>query len=83
MSRRLQQTAGRVDGEWTLPIDAVLGDYSLQICNEVDVARLEVQDGRTVEVREKQKQPLGQGSFRVEEYRKPEYEVVVDARTNL
>ncbi|MEZ6032742.1 MAG: MG2 domain-containing protein [Planctomycetaceae bacterium] len=55
-----------VDGEYTLPADATLGSYQLRLCDprEQDPNRRSV---------------YGQGSFVVEEYRKPEYEVKIDA----
>jgi hypothetical protein len=46
---------GGIDGEYPLPLDAMLGVYQLLIENH------------------------GGGSFRVEEYKKPEFEVTVDA----
>jgi uncharacterized protein YfaS (alpha-2-macroglobulin family) len=48
---------GGIDGELTLPKDATLGVYSVQIVGG----------------------PGGGGSFRVEEYKKPEFEVKVQA----
>ena len=55
---------GGVDGHWTIPADAVLGSYTLAICK--DVSR-------------EDKPVIGTGSFRVEEYRKPEFEVTINA----
>ncbi|NOX54682.1 MAG: alpha-2-macroglobulin [Planctomycetes bacterium] len=55
---------GGLDGEYLLPEEATLGRYSLMI------------------VREKSELPRpvsGGGYFRVEEYKKPEYEVTVEA----
>ena len=48
---------GGIEGEYTIPADATLGVYQLQV------------------------KDLGGGSFRVEEYKKPEFEVTVDAPT--
>jgi uncharacterized protein YfaS (alpha-2-macroglobulin family) len=45
-----------LEGEWTLPKDATLGGYSIQVNNHWPV-----------------------GTFRVEEYKKPEFEVKVEA----
>jgi hypothetical protein len=50
---------GGFEGEYTLPKEAPLGPYSLQIVDSDDVH--------------------GGGSFRVEEYKKPEFEVTVEA----
>ena len=50
----------------TLPADATLGVYS--VIDHADGTR-----------RPTNHDPLGGGSFRVEEYKKPEYEVTVDA----
>ena len=55
---------GGIDGEWPIPADAVLGSYSLAICRDVN---------------NKHKPVIGSGSFKVEEYRKPEFEVSIDA----
>ncbi len=55
---------GGVNGYWPIPVDAVLGSYTLAICE--DVSR-------------EDKPIIGTGSFRVEEYRKPEFEVTIDA----
>jgi len=55
---------GGVDGTWTIPDDAVLGRYTMAICRNV---------------RQDHKPQLGSGSFRVEEYRKPEFEVTIDS----
>jgi uncharacterized protein YfaS (alpha-2-macroglobulin family)/tetratricopeptide (TPR) repeat protein len=55
---------GGIDGEWPIPADAVLGSYSLAICRDVN---------------DKHKSVIGSGSFKVEEYRKPEFEVTIDA----
>ncbi|MFN8706083.1 MAG: MG2 domain-containing protein, partial [Planctomyces sp.] len=52
-----------IDGEWKIPADGVLGDYVLAVC---ETANPDVS-------------VIGNGSFRVEEYRKPEFEVKVDA----
>ena len=51
---------GGFEGELTLPADATLGVY------QINVLKLKDQD-------------MGGGSFRVEEYKKPEFEVTVDA----
>ncbi len=54
-------TFGGFDGEFRLPDDAALGQYSLGIIDRNDVS--------------------GAASFRVEEYKKPEFEVTVAAPT--
>ena len=53
-----------VDGEWTITEDAVLGQYSLALCRDVDAENKPI---------------LGSATFRVEEYRKPEFEVTIEA----
>ena len=58
---------GGLDGEVTLPADAQLGNYRIVIDPTKSELRLA---GRAVG---------GGGSFRVEEYKKPEYEVTVEA----
>ncbi|MEO2034720.1 MAG: alpha-2-macroglobulin family protein, partial [Planctomycetaceae bacterium] len=55
---------GGVDGTWRIPADAVLGSHSLVICGDVD---------------RKDKPVIGSGTFQVEEYRKPEFEVTIEA----
>ncbi|MCA9049299.1 MAG: alpha-2-macroglobulin, partial [Planctomycetaceae bacterium] len=83
---RTDRWAG-IDGEWTLPVDATLGHYTLAVAEEVTVNRRRRQppnprpnvppplpQPETVE-----KRIIGQGTFRVEEYRKPEFEVTIDA----
>lgn len=71
-----------IDGSWTLPADAVLGQYALEIC-EVDIAPASrPRAGRQAPPARKpgtDRVVLGAGSFRVEEYRKPEFEVQVAA----
>ena len=49
---------GGIEGSWTLPAGATLGQYQLTVVNH------------------------GGGSFRVEEYKKPEFEVTIDAPTD-
>lgn len=55
---------GGIDGSWNIPPDAVLGQYTLEVCS----------NGR-----QKNRPVIGRGSFRVEEYRKPEFEVTIEA----
>ena len=57
---------GGIEGEYAVAADAPLGVYGLRL--------LEI-DGL------KREKVLGGGNFRVEEYKKPEFEVVVDAPT--
>ena len=59
---------GGFDGEWKVPADATLGVYSVTIKAQGIGAAL-TNPGQT----------LGGGTFRVEEYKKPEFEVTVDA----
>ncbi len=54
---------GGCDGEWEIPADATLGQYRLQ---------LQAREGN-------QWFAQGDGMFRIEEYKKPEYEVSIDA----
>lgn len=68
-----------VDGEWTIPADATLGTYQVGIAEEVMVSRAVEENGQTKIVTEPMRQLIGSGSFVVEEYRKPEFEVKVDA----
>ncbi len=67
------------DGEWTIPADATLGQFSVSIGHKVIETRVRERNGLTEEYQVETIQPLGQGTFRVEEYRKPEFEVTVDA----
>src|SRR5579864_2005946 len=53
---------GGLGGEFTIPKDAMLGSYQLQLTN-------------------RQKTIVGSGHFRIEEYKKPEFEVTVEAPT--
>ena len=66
-------TYGDFDLKWSLPEDAKLGRYQLQVIakNMVDPAT-----GKT-----RKTYYLGSLDFQVEEYKKPEYEVAVDAPT--
>ncbi len=57
---------GGIEGEYAVPADATLGVYGLMLADPATTP-----PGQT----------LGGGSFRVEEYKKPEYEVTVDAPT--
>ncbi|MGA2257948.1 MAG: hypothetical protein ABSG53_25060 [Thermoguttaceae bacterium] len=59
---------GGLNGEWKTPADATLGVYNLSIKPQGIGAALNNPN-----------QPLGGGTFRVEEYKKPEFEVTVDA----
>ncbi len=54
---------GGIEGEYTIPADATLGLYGMNVKESGGKRR------------------LGGGSFRVEEYKKPEFEVTVDAPT--
>lgn len=68
-----------VDGVWEIPADGTLGTYQIGIAEEVQVARTVEENGQTKMVTENQRVLIGGGSFVVEEYRKPEFEVKVDA----
>jgi alpha-2-macroglobulin len=57
---------GGIDGEYTLPVDAALGAYQLRVCDPSPAQA-------------KNHSVFGTGSFRVEEYRKPEFEVTIDS----
>ncbi|MFN9719676.1 MAG: alpha-2-macroglobulin family protein, partial [Planctomycetota bacterium] len=68
-----------VDGEWTIPADATLGTYQIGIAEEYQMTRTVEENGQTKTITEPVRQLIGSGSFVVEEYRKPEYEVQVEA----
>lgn len=72
---------GGVDSNYELPEDAELGRYRLSIGNKTKSTRTRVRNGKRETYTVDSFRQLGQGSFRVEEYRKPEFEVVVDAPT--
>jgi uncharacterized protein YfaS (alpha-2-macroglobulin family) len=59
---------GGFDGQWKVPADATLGVYSVIIKRQGIMSAL-MNSNET----------LGGGTFRVEEYKKPEFEVTVDA----
>ena len=75
---RTDRWAG-VDGEWTIPTDGTLGTYIIGIAEEVMVAVAVEENGVTKVVTKSQRNMIGNGSFGVEEYRKPEYEVKIEA----
>ncbi len=75
---RTDRWAG-VDGEWTIPTDGTLGTYIIGIAEEVLVAVAVEENGVTKFVTKPQRNMIGNGSFVVEEYRKPEYEVKIEA----
>ena len=68
-----------VDGEWTIPADGTLGTYIIGIAEEVMVSAAVEENGVTKVVTKPQRNMIGNGSFVVEEYRKPEYEVKIEA----
>ena len=68
-----------VDGEWTLPADATLGSYQIGIAEEHMVQITVEENGVPKIVTTPQRHMIGSGSFVVEEYRKPEYEVKIEA----
>ncbi len=68
-----------VDGEWTIPADGTLGTYIIGIAEEVMVSVTVEENGVAKIVTKPQRNMIGNGSFVVEEYRKPEYEVRIEA----
>ncbi|MEY3457801.1 MAG: hypothetical protein RL215_958, partial [Planctomycetota bacterium] len=68
-----------IDGEWQLPTDAQLGSYFIGLAENRTVEIQVEENGRLKTIRQQQRDVIGGGSFVVEEYRKPEYEVLVDA----
>ena len=68
-----------VDGEWTIPADGTLGTYIIGIAEEVMVSVAVEENGVTKVITKPQRNMIGNGSFVVEEYRKPEYEVKIEA----
>ena len=68
-----------VDGEWTLPVDATLGGYQIGIAEEHIVQITVEENGVPKIVTKPERYLIGGGSFVVEEYRKPEYEVKIEA----
>jgi len=78
--QQLQTDArGAVSGQYALPADAQLGTWTVMAARQVQVVRLIEENGQTRTVNETDREALGGGSFAVEEYRKPEYEVTVKA----
>ena len=75
---RTDRWAG-VDGEWTIPEDATLGQYSILIGTRATRQRNRMVNGQRQRFTEKYVQAIGSGSFKIEEYRKPEFEVAIDA----
>ena len=57
---------GGIDGEYQVAADATLGSWQLRIC--------EPKEGKP-----NHRAAFGVGSFKVEEYRKPEFEVTIDS----
>jgi len=70
-----------LDGEWKIPNAATLGQYALLVGNNVTVKRNRRNGNQNETYETEEFRALGQGSFKVEEYRKPEYEVTIDAPT--
>ena len=68
-----------IDGEWTLPADAKLGSWTVGIAENRTVPVQVEENGQLKIVQQQQRDLLGGGSFVVEEYRKPEFEVLVEA----
>ncbi|MEQ9412005.1 MAG: MG2 domain-containing protein [Fuerstiella sp.] len=72
------QWAG-IDGSWPIPADATLGSYQLVVGNRVTEKRTQIRDGQPKVEQIRTVRALGSGTFKVEEYRKPEFEVTIDA----
>lgn len=70
---------GGVDGTFELDAAAGLGRYRLQIGRKVPTRRTRNVNGKRETYTEMRFRQIGQGTFVVEEYRKPEYEVTIDA----
>ncbi|MEP3481147.1 MAG: MG2 domain-containing protein [Fuerstiella sp.] len=70
---------GGVDGSYQLADEAALGRYRLTIGNRRTRTRTRTVNGVRKKVTEDYVNSIGGGSFVVEEYRKPEFEVIVDA----
>ena len=68
-----------VDGEWTIPVGAKLGSYFVGLAEDRVVPVSVEENGQVKVIQQTQRQIIGGGSFVVEEYRKPEYEVTVEA----
>ena len=77
-SGKLDQWGG-IDGEWTLPQDAMTGNWTITLSIEQEVPGIPVIDGRRIRIMQTREQVVGSGRFVVEEYRKPEYEVQIEA----
>ena len=76
---------GGIEGEYAIPADATLGRYRITVMEpsadeqpEAENAVQKRMGRRRITRRARQ---YGGGSFRVEEYKKPEFEVTVDAPT--
>lgn len=68
-----------IDGQWSLPDNATLGRYRLIVGTRFDSTRTRIVNGKRETYTEKAVRQIGYGSFQVEEYRKPEFEVTIDA----
>ncbi|MDG1897964.1 MAG: MG2 domain-containing protein [Fuerstiella sp.] len=68
-----------IDGEWPVPDDATLGRYALIVGNRYSQKRTRKRNGRNEQYTVEGVRAIGQGSFQIEEYRKPEFEVTIDA----
>ncbi|MDG2126943.1 MAG: MG2 domain-containing protein [Fuerstiella sp.] len=68
-----------IDGEWAIPENTTLGRYALIVGNRYSQKRTRKRNGITETYIVEGVRAIGQGSFQVEEYRKPEFEVTVDA----
>ena len=81
VSEQQQQTDGRgsIAGQYQLPADALLGDWSVVVSGNTKTVRQIQENGQIREITETVRQELGGGSFVVEEYRKPEFEVTLKA----
>ncbi|MCP4174371.1 MAG: alpha-2-macroglobulin, partial [Fuerstiella sp.] len=68
-----------IDGQWAIPEDTTLGRYALIVGNRYSQKKTRKRNGATETYIVKGVRAIGQGSFQVEEYRKPEFEVTIDA----
>ncbi len=78
LSGTLDQWGG-IDGDWLLPADAMTGNWTITLSVQQEVPAVSVVDGRRIRIMQTQERVVGSGRFVVEEYRKPEYEVLIDA----
>ncbi|MEO2027819.1 MAG: MG2 domain-containing protein [Fuerstiella sp.] len=68
-----------IDGQWAIPENATLGRYALVVGTRYSQKRTRQRNGKPEVYTVNGVRAIGQGSFQVEEYRKPEFEVTIDA----